>query len=156
MTQKWKYYGKRYLYKFLLEHGFQLPKPIEMEYYKSRGTELFETRNAVELPYSSLELIADPKVSRIAVYVYDYTEDDVRYTKTYKVYKNGMLHFSEERNENLDTTLKFIYDDYMTVKYISSGRPTIIKQYPITQENLAGIEDDDINSPMAFTEGENK
>jgi elongation factor P--beta-lysine ligase len=88
--------------------------------------------------------------------VYDYTEDDVRYTKTYKVYKNGMLHFSEERNENLDTTLKFIYDDYMTVKYISSGRPTIIKQYPITQENLAGIEDDDINSPMAFTEGENK
>lgn len=47
-----KYLGKRYLYNFLKEQGFEIPLMKEFRYVRARGDEIFDTvleENDVEL-----------------------------------------------------------------------------------------------------------
>lgn len=57
-----KYYGKRYLYNFLKEHGYSVPKLKDMEYKYYRGSEWLKSELLV--PFSAkagIEVYVDSK-----------------------------------------------------------------------------------------------
>lgn len=77
-----KYAGKTALYKFLKEHGYDVPKMKDMRYEKYRGTEW--------LKYWQLELYS-PFRGLIFVFVTHKNDDGITEEIERSNYKNGKL-----------------------------------------------------------------
>lgn len=86
------YHGKRYLYNFLKEHGYDVPKMKEMQYYNHRGSEWLKT---------DLEDIELYSPSRGVIYVTINDIDDEtcdKHKAEYSEYVNGVLNYQEKNN----------------------------------------------------------
>ncbi|MCM1440979.1 MAG: hypothetical protein NC131_17525 [Roseburia sp.] len=84
--QEKRYFGKRYLYNFLKEHGYAVPKMKEMNYKFFRGDEWLET-----VVSKKIRLYSTQTIGIIAVHTYDYDEDGNKIETEYSVYSHGDL-----------------------------------------------------------------
>ncbi len=88
-----KYYGKRYLYNFLKEHGYEVPQLKDFRYEFCRGTEWLKTF------YDEIDLYSP---ERGVIYVTLNEIDDETGKKTqveYSKYKYGILNYQKKRGK---------------------------------------------------------
>lgn len=82
-----KYHGKKYLYDFLMEHGYTVPNRKEMEYKFYRGSEWL--KSFLLEAYSPM---------RDVIYVTVKEEHEEREVQIeYSKYVNGVLEYQEKR-----------------------------------------------------------
>lgn len=82
-----KYHGKRYLYNFLKEHGYNVPKMKEMNYAFYRGSEWI--MSAFKEIY-----VSSPVRNVIYVSLNEIDEEtDKKVTTEYSEYVNGVLDY---------------------------------------------------------------
>lgn len=86
-----KYYGKRYLYNFLKEQGYDVPKLKEMSYHFYRGSEWLKSY------YEEIKVYS-PKRGNICVTLREYDEErECFFEKEYSVYVDGILNYQKKK-----------------------------------------------------------
>lgn len=92
-----KYYGKRYLYNFLKERGYNVPQFSEMEYKCYRGSEWLKSY-PLTLGYDTvgLEVYVDGSQRNvIRVVRNELSEDDIPYQVELSKYVDGDLNYQQ-------------------------------------------------------------
>lgn len=90
-----KYHGKRYLYDFLKEHGYDVPAMQYMKYKQYRGCEW--------LKYFEIDLYS-PARGVIFVTIYGEDENSGKFQKEYSKYVDGVLDYQKINGK---TTIMF-------------------------------------------------
>ena len=88
-----KYYGKRYLYTFLKEHGYNVPHFRDMKYKHSRCNEYLESK-PLTLDYGAagIEVFVESRQRRaIRIWRYELSEDGRPYQVEWSNYYDGVL-----------------------------------------------------------------
>ncbi len=86
-----RYFGKRYLYNFLKEHGYDVPKMKDLKYEFYRGREWLRTF------FEEVELFS-PNRRVIYVTIYEDTENRRKILK-HSEYVDGVLNYQKKNGE---------------------------------------------------------